>query len=116
MQTRTRLGVAAALSVAGLAIAPAAMANNVSGGIGGSGSYSYSDVKDRFCVTGASSNPGRGIGVTLTALNKAGPTKRTSSYGGAGTKCVSLKYAYEDTYYKAVLRGPTGTRTVKFYS
>lgn len=115
MKNRARLALAVCFCVAGLAAAPVAQAKpGPSGSIPGSGSYKYTDAKDRFCVTAASSNPGRYISARMVSLEgkDRGPTKTVTSVGGQGTKCVSLKYAYEDTQYRVVVRGNTGKKRV----
>lgn len=71
-----------------------------------------------FCVTAASSNPGRYISARMVSLEGThrGPTKKVTSVGGEGTKCVSLKCAYEDTMYRVGIRGNTGKRFRTFDS
>ena len=119
------LTVAAAgvLSVLG---APAASANSFSASTQG-GTASYNDGDDQFCAFAWNTEGVRTVRVTLTAISRSGPAhdfteRNTYAGGGAGNTCRSLATAYEDTQYKAVIRGywgekgTTETKTVYFYS
>jgi hypothetical protein len=117
------VGAAAVLSVLS---APAASANSFSTSTQG-GTAAYDDGGDQFCAFAWNTEGIRTVRVTLTAVSRSGPgfdfTERNTYAGGnAGNTCRSLATAYEDTQYKAVIRGywgekgTTETKTVYFYS
>jgi len=71
------------------------------------GSVSYNDGEDRFCVKADEVNihDRAVIEVTLTPYNTSrGPTLHFSDIDTPGNECRSLATAYEDTYYKAVVK------------
>lgn len=95
----------------------------------GDGTVSYNDGADRICVKAYNSEGARQVKVTLTRLNKAGPSgfsviDKNNYYGHSGNTCsTALSRAYEDTQYRAVIttywgeRGTWKTRATKtFYS
>jgi len=118
VKTLSKLGGAAAVAMAAVALtAIPASANSFNDSLPG-GTFSYNDGADSFCVTAANKAT---ISVTLTAISPAGPTRTVSdSWEDAGGHCVSLATAYEDTYYKASVHTTTpsaGYDTVRrFYS
>lgn len=84
----------------------------------------YNDGEDRFCLRAdeVNINDRAVLEVTLTPYNTSrGPTITFSDTDHAGATCRSLATAYEDTYYKAVIKsslhydrinGTTWERTV----
>jgi hypothetical protein len=117
------VGAVGVLSVLG---APAASANSFSTSTQG-GTASYNDGGDQLCAFAWNTEGIRTVRVTLTAVSRSGPgfdftERNTYAGGGAGNTCRSLATAYEDTQYKAVIRGywgekgTTETKTVYFYS
>ncbi|MFC9979082.1 hypothetical protein [Gordonia sp. NPDC127522] len=117
------MGAAAVLSVVG---SPGASANSFSTSTHG-GTASYDDGGDRFCAFAWNTEGVRTVRVTLTAISRPGPShdfteRNTYAGGSAGNTCRSLATAYEDTQYRAVIRGywgepgTTQTKTVTFYS
>lgn len=116
-------GAAAVLSVVG---SPIASANSFSASTQG-GTATYDDGGDQFCAFAWNTEGARSVRVTLTAVSRPGPShdftdRNTYAGGNAGNSCRSLATAYEDTRYKAVIRGywgetgTTETTTVYFYS
>ncbi|WP_439031203.1 hypothetical protein [Gordonia terrae] len=117
------IGAAGVLTVLGTS---AAQANSFSTSTHG-GTASYDDGGDRFCAFAWNTEGVRTVRVTLTAVSRPGPSfdfteRNTYAGGNAGNTCRSLATAYEDTQYKAVIRGywgepgTTETKTVTFYS
>src|SRR3954454_19166705 len=93
------------------------------------GKVSYDDGEDRFCARAdeVNINDRAVIEVTLTPYNTSrGPTISFSDVDYSGATCRSLATAYEDTYYKAVIKSLTHfdrvngstyqTTVVNFYS
>ena len=134
MASRIRAGVAeAGLAVVVAAatlplVAGPALANSFSRDVY-QGTVSYNDGEDRFCVKADEVNihDRAVIEVTLTPYNTSrGPTLHFSDIDTPGNECRSLATAYEDTYYKAVVKSLTHfdrvngsdyeTTTINFYS
>lgn len=100
-----------AVVLGGLLFPGVALANSFSGSTSPGGIYSYNDGADKFCVTAQYYNiyPAR-ITVQLTPVNRVGPRRSVTDYTNDDSgNCVSLATAYEDTYYKAVIKGYDGT-------
>lgn len=131
-QTRARAvkaGVAVVVAAATLPlIAGPALANSFSRDIY-QGTFSYNDGEDRFCAHAdeVNINDRAVISVTLTPYDTSrGPTISFSDVDYAGATCRSLATAYEDTYYKAVVKSLVSfdrdgtstydTKVVSFYS
>ena len=131
-QTRARAvkaGVAVVVAAATLPlIAGPALANSFSRDIY-QGTFSYNDGEDRFCAHAdeVNINDRAVISVTLTPYDTSrGPTISFSDVDYAGATCRSLATAYEDTYYKAVVKSLVSfdrdgtstydTKVVSFYN
>ena len=131
-QTRARAvkaGVAVVVAAATLPlIAGPALANSFSRDIY-QGTFSYNDGEDHFCAHAdeVNINDRAVISVTLTPYDTSrGPTISFSDVDYAGATCRSLATAYEDTYYKAVVKSLVSfdrdgtstydTKVVSFYS
>ena len=131
-QTRARAvkaGVAVVVAAATLPlIAGPALANSFSRDIY-QGTFSYNDGEDRFCAHAdeVNINDRAVISVTLTPYDTSrGPTISFSDVDYAGATCRSLATAYEDTYYRAVVKSLVSfdrdgtstydTKVVSFYS
>lgn len=113
---RTRFALAAGACALGLAAAPAASANSISGKLPSAGAFSYSDASDRFCVT-VSPNPSRHISAKVTPVHGDGPSFTVTSRSGQGTQCKSLMYAYEDSAYQVTVSGSTSqTKKHRFWT
>jgi hypothetical protein len=124
-----KVGVAAVVAAATLPlVAGPALANSFTKDIY-QGSFSYNDGEDRFCAHAdeVNINDRAVISVTLTPYNSSrGPTISFSDVDYAGATCRSLATAYEDTYYKAVVKSLVSfdrdgtstydTKVVSFYS
>jgi hypothetical protein len=130
LRTRiAKVGVATVVAAATLPLmAGPALANSFTTYVY-QGKVSYDDGGDRFCARAdeVNINDRAVIEVTLTPYNTSrGPTISFSDIDYSGATCRSLATAYEDTYYKAVIKSLTHfdrtggstyeTTVVNFYS
>lgn len=121
MKQWSRIAGAAAMAVAGVALAaPAAHANSFTDRAMFGGVYSYSDGGDRFCVTVKNVS---GLSIRVTLRPDTAPLRGPEfnyTVGAGKTVCKSLATAYEDTHYFVGFDTNNGSggayTTDKFYS